>query len=278
VLNRLAPQGRRNVIFAVKQTGVPIGGVLAGILLPALALGLGWRAALTCCAVGTVLVALALSPLRAAWDARRDPAAPFLSAGGNSVAALSRNRALRALAVVGAIYAAVQLSFAAYLVTMLVEEFAWGAVAAGAASATAQASGAVGRLGWAALADRAGGRGMTVLALTGICTAAGLLGLLLAGSDWPPDGMLLALLCFVGACSLGWNGVLLAEAARLAPQGNAGRGVGAVLSITFVGVMVGPPLIGLGVSALGSYAAAFGVAALVALIGAAIALSARGQA
>ncbi|WP_456299917.1 hypothetical protein, partial [Falsiroseomonas oryzae] len=140
--------------------------------------------------------------------------------------------------------------------------------------AAAQASGAVGRLAWAAAADRGGGRGMQVLALAGLGTAAGLLALAFAGPGWPPDAVLVVLLCAIGACSLGWNGVLLAESARLAPAGNAGAGVGAVLSVTFFGVIIGPPLVGVLVAAAGSYALAFGAAAGVVLVGVAVALRA----
>ncbi|MFC7539086.1 MFS transporter [Siccirubricoccus deserti] len=71
VLARLAPTARRNMVFAVKQTGVPIGGALAGLVLPSLALGLGWRGAVI--GVGVVLgvAALGFGVFRPAWDAGR---------------------------------------------------------------------------------------------------------------------------------------------------------------------------------------------------------------
>ncbi|WP_270937944.1 MFS transporter, partial [Falsiroseomonas oryzae] len=144
VLNRVAPPARRNLVFAVKQTGVPIGGVVAGLALPPLALAFGWPVALWLGAAACGLAAVLLWPLRAAWDQGRDAAAPLFAGRGRLLAGLGRGSALRQLAVVGALYAAVQVSFASYLVAMLVEEFGWNAVAAGAAAAAAQASGAVG--------------------------------------------------------------------------------------------------------------------------------------
>ena len=45
VLARTAPPSRMALTFSIKQTGVPAGAALAGALLPALALRIGWRAA-----------------------------------------------------------------------------------------------------------------------------------------------------------------------------------------------------------------------------------------
>ena len=43
LLLRLMPAGRRNLIFSIKQTGVPIGGVLAGLTAPSISQSFGWQ-------------------------------------------------------------------------------------------------------------------------------------------------------------------------------------------------------------------------------------------
>ena len=43
LLMRFAPPERRNFIFSLQQTGVPIGGIAAALIAPAIALGYGWR-------------------------------------------------------------------------------------------------------------------------------------------------------------------------------------------------------------------------------------------
>ena len=43
LLNRVAPPHHRSRIFSLKQTGVPVGALLAGALLPPLASWSGWR-------------------------------------------------------------------------------------------------------------------------------------------------------------------------------------------------------------------------------------------
>ncbi|MDB5317457.1 MAG: transporter [Rhodospirillales bacterium] len=271
VLTRLAPPARRNLVFGVKQMGVPLGAALAGLVLPGLALAIGWRGAALCVGLVVSVAALALGVFRSAWDAGRDASLPLRGAGGG-LRLLRGRPALASIAVIGALFSAAQLSLGAYAVTMLVEEFAWAPVAAGAVAAALQIAGAAGRLLWAWIADRVGS-GLFVLMLVGLMAAACSLLLPLA-IFWPPAA-LVVLLCLLGLCAAGWNGVALAEASRLAPAGAAGHATGAVLSVTFAGVVTGPTLFALIFSAVGSYAMAFALLAVLPLAGAVLAW--RGQ-
>jgi MFS-type transporter involved in bile tolerance (Atg22 family) len=72
--------------------------------------------------------------------------------------------------------------------------------------------------------------------------------------------------CF-GATAIGWNGVQLAQVARLAPAGQAGAVTGAAGFITFAGVVVGPPTFALLAGVTGSYRVGFVAFASLALIG-----------
>lgn len=271
VLSRLAPPARRNLVFGVKQMGVPLGAALAGLALPGLAMLVGWRGAALAVALVVVVAAVALGVFRGAWDAARDPSLPLRGAGGG-LRLLRGRPALASIALIGALFSAAQLSLGAYAVTMLVEEFAWSPVAAGAVAAALQIAGAVGRLAWAWLADRTGS-GFFVLMLLGVMAAACSLPLPLA-LGWPPAA-LVVVLCMLGFCAAGWNGVMLAEATRLAPAGAAGHATGAVLSVTFAGVVTGPTLFALIFAGVGSYAMAFALLAALPLAGAVIAW--RGQ-
>ena len=274
LLSRLATPARRNMVFAVKQTGVPLGAAAAGLLLPSLSLVLGWRgAALAVCGALATAV-LALQGFRRDWDAERDPAAPLRSGSGSALRVLRRSPGLVALAATGALYAAIQLALGAYAVTMLVEEFGWGAVAAGVAAALVQGMGAVARLAWAWLADR-WHAGLPVLAVIGLGSAASAVLLPLAIA-WPVPAVL-ALIGVLGFCAAGWNGVLIAEAARIAPPGQAGAATGGVLAFTFAGVVAGPSAFALVIGLAGGYSHAFAWLAALPLLGAAIAWRAHGR-
>ena len=249
VLARLAPAQRRNMVFAVKQTGVPIGGALAGLLLPSLAAGLGWRGAVLAVAVVLLLAALAFGIFHRPWAAERDPRARLGAGGGWR--ALRDQPGMAGLAAISALYSGFQLALGAYTVTMLVEEFGWTPVAAGAVAAVTQAVGAAARLFWGLVAD-AWGDGMRTLAAIGAITVAG--GLLLPLA-WPGHpAVVIGLFGLLGGSAAGWNGVLMAEAARLAAPGRAGEAAGGVLAVAFAGVVVGPSLLGALIGAAGSYA------------------------
>ena len=65
-------------------------------------------------------------------------------------------------------------------------------------------------------------------------------------------------LCFFfGLTASGWNGLFLAEVARLAPEGRVSEATGGVLITSFAGLVVGPPLFGLMVAWSNSYVPGF---------------------
>ena len=152
-----------------------------------------------------------------------------------------------------------QLSLSTYLVTYMHQGFGYSLVAAGAMMSMAQGAGIVGRLVWGVVADRVL-RGPRLLPLLGVVMTLGCLAMAALPRDWPP-GALALVVVLVSACALGWNGFFLAEVARQAPDGMAGRATGAILSCLFAGVVVGPPVFGSLASATGSYSLAFAVVA-----------------
>ncbi|MBL6456849.1 MFS transporter [Belnapia sp. T6] len=268
VLARLTPPERRNRVFAVKQTGVPIGGALAGALLPGLATGIGWRAAVLAVGLVLALAAACIGVFRRHWDAEREPDFPIAAGAGGGLIALRTRPGLGALAAISGLFSGFQLALGAYIVTMLVEEGGWAPVAAGFVSSVSQAVGIGARIAWGVVADwwRSG---MKTLAAIGVCTCLG--GALLPAALAGPAALLVVLLCLLGTCAAGWNGLLLAEAARLAAPGKAGDAAGGVLAVAFFGVVVGPSLFGLAVALTHSYALAFGLLSIFPGIGALIA-------
>ncbi|WP_299358740.1 MFS transporter, partial [uncultured Paracoccus sp.] len=129
--------------------------------------------------------------------------------------------------------------------------------------AVAQGAGVLGRLLWGWLADRHVSPRI-MLSLLGIIMAACMGGMALTGPDWALWIVILVAVAS-GATAIGWNGVFLAEVARLSPPGMAGMMTGGTLFFTFFGVVVGPPAIAAIIGATGSFAAAFAVVGLVTL-------------
>lgn len=257
LLARSTPAHRMSFVFSIKQTGVPLGGVLAGVIVPGLSDIVGWQWAFLLVAAASLLCAIAIQPLCAALDADRNPA-QRLSFGNGLMGPLRlvfSHRSLAVLAGVSFLFSMTQVSLTTYMVTFLHEDLSLGLIAAGFILAVSQAAGVAGRLLWGYVSDRLLGpvRMLAVLALLIVVCALATPLLKYTDAQW----VVLIVLSVFGSCAIGWNGVYLAEVARQAPAGQASVATGGTLAMTFLGVVVGPPLFGMIASAAGSYGAAY---------------------
>ncbi|CAG0963107.1 hypothetical protein BURK1_00818 [Burkholderiales bacterium] len=239
VLARTTPASSMSLVFSIKQTGVPAGAALAGAALPALALFAGWRMSLVIVAIAGVAVVAAAQPIRGLLDTdRRADAKVALGHAQAGVLRVLADRSLAPLVWVSFVYAAAQVSLMSYLVVHLTGALGWTLIAAGFALSIATLGGVAGRVIWGAVADRTRA---PVAVLGGLGAAAGLCAALtaIATPAWPAIAIY-ALVAAYGATAIGWNGVQLAELARLAPDGDVGAVTGAAGVITFGGVVAGP--------------------------------------
>lgn len=266
ILARAAPPHLMAFTFSLKQTGVPLGTAIAGAAVPVLVLALGWQAAALVIGCACALCAAALAPIRGRYDAVRNPAAPVsLRSAFAPVALIVRDRRLLELSLVSFVYGGMQITLLAYLVTFLVESFALSLVLAGMVMAASQLTSVAARIAWGIFADRVASRRAT-LGLLGLGMGLTAITALAATPGWP----LAALFAFAmayGATAVGWNGVFLAEIARLAPPNRVGDATGGSAFFTFLGVVVTPPLFHLVLGLTSSYGvtyALFGVPALAA--------------
>ena len=153
-----------------------------------------------------------------------------------------------------------QLSLTTFLVTYLTGVLAYGLVAAGLLLSISQVGGIVGRVLWGYMSDRTLGARRTLAFLAVLMSVMALATAALQPSM--PSALVFAILAIFGASAIGWNGVYLAEVARQAPPGQAGVATGGTLTVTFLGVVLGPPLFGALSGMLGSYRAGFAALAV----------------
>jgi predicted MFS family arabinose efflux permease len=236
ILARVTRAQHRTFIFSLKQAGVQVGGMLAGVVYPAALPMLGWRGAMAALAAVMLAWALALEPMRRRLDATRH--APPAAGASGRLAFVWGHQSLRDLAAASFVFHAMQICLNTFLVAYLVGEHGFSLAAAGLALAVAQLGGFVGRLGfWLVVGPRLGV--MTLLVWIGFgMTAAGLATGLAAGLLATPA--LWALCFFFGLTASGWNGVYLAEIARQAPAGEIARVTGGVMIMSYAGLILGP--------------------------------------
>jgi predicted MFS family arabinose efflux permease len=267
LLARFTAIKRRNLIFSIKQTGVPLGGVLAGLIAPPVTLAFGWQWAPVIVAGMAFVLMIVLQALRRNWDDDRlaagDAPPPFNPLHGFML--MWRLAPLRWLAIMSFFFAMVQFCLTTFLVTLLVEDLALSLISAGILLSLSQISGVVGRVTWGWVADRLG-NGLSLLVGAGTVSV---LGTALTGfmsPDWPVLAVQ-GVFIVTSFCAIGWNGVFLAEIARLSPPGQVGAATGGSLAINYAGVMIGPPLFAAIYFAVGSYTMSVAVLALFAAAG-----------
>ncbi|MCB1547723.1 MAG: MFS transporter [Hyphomicrobiaceae bacterium] len=265
LLIRFGPPSYRNVIFALKQTGVPLGALLGALLMPTLSQKFGWQTAFAGGALMLVLLALVAWPMRAHWDDDRQPSAPLRGQLLGGVKTVYRSRILWGLSVLGFVYSGIQVTLMSFTVTLLVKDLGWDLISAGYVAAAMNASGAIGRICWGFLADRTG-KGSLVLIAIGIGSTFVALAVSRLTSSWPTAGVT-GLLMLYGFLIVGWNGVFMGEIARASTPSEVGAATGGGLVFCFIGVVIGPTLYALLYKSIGSYALTFGVLSAVTLIG-----------
>ena len=256
ILARTTQPSQMALVFSIKQTGVPVGAMMAGAIVPSLMLGIDWQWSLVVVAMACVVSAALSQPLREAMDDLRQASLTFqMSTLTTPLRMVLGHRALSTMAACSFMFSMVQMSLTTYLVTYLHDDLAYGMVSAGLLLSVTQMGGIGGRIAWGLVADRWLGAQKT-LALLAILMASSALATALLLPTLPLWGIWSVLLVF-GASAIGWNGVYLAEVARQAPEGKASVATGGTLTFTFLGVVIGPPLFGALSSAFGTYRAGF---------------------
>lgn len=263
ILQATAPPSHRVLIFSVKQAGAPAGGALAGLIAAPIAAAYGWQVALLTGIVLAVGCALLIQPLRPQLDLEREPAKPWreaftprrLAAPLNT---LRMHRVLPPLTLQAFAFAGLQGSLFAFTVTWLVERHGYSLTAAGSLFAAMQVAGVIGRLvlGWAA--DRVGDATRS-LAIHGLVAA--VLAVLWV-SFGPGAHWLLALVLAVatGFTAASWNGIFLAEVARVAPSDRVAEASSGAILLCFLGYLTAPTAFAWAVTATGSWTLPYYVA------------------
>lgn len=278
ILGRHAPSTRRGLFFSLKQTGVPLGIALAGLLVPALLHGLGARQANLVVALICVTCAFLLQPLVRRFDGDvSERKAAVASRGGSWRAPFQlvlSSPTLRRLGLVSFIYAATQVCFLTFLVVYLSVDRGMTLTLAASTLATGQVASVIGRPLWGWIADRNGDPAF-ILGLLGL--AMGLSCVFLAQVPVQPTLLVASSAAlFCGLTAVAWNGVFYAELVQHSQADQLAEVTGGVQALTFGGAMVGPVLFSLAVSFSGSYPTVFTVLGLLpALVGALVLLGRR---
>jgi MFS family permease len=278
ILSRHSPRERRGLFFSIKQTGVPAGVAITGVLIPFLVALIDWRSALLVMACVLLVVALLIGGARRSLDPPRGPqAAPAASGEPGSgvfrtltgsvwqpLRIVFENRSLRRLGLVSLVYAFTQVVYLSFLVSALKIEHQMSLTAAAALLSASQVVSVIARVGWGYVSDRWVDPGR-LLGLLGLGMSASLMMLAFVPVGASP-ALMLGVTVVCAATAVSWNGVFYADLVRHVAPADVTRATGATQFLTFMGgVTGGAGFVGL-LSLTGSYSAGFAVVALIPLV------------
>lgn len=256
VLAKTTPKHLLSMFFSLKQTGVPLGGAIAGLMLPSLAIQWEWDGAVFIVIFLCVLGVIGCQFIRSSFDDELDDSRRFnLQSVISPFIAVLKNKEIRDLAICTLFFSIVQMCLGTYIVSYLTVDLGVSLTLAGIIMFVVQGSGVLGRVVWGVVADR---WFSSMAVLTILAFAMGICSFLIASLDssWPLWFVLVLCGAF-GATAIGWNGVYLAEVARLAPVGQAGLMTGGTLFFTYLGVVLGPPIFAAAVEKSHSFSIGF---------------------
>ena len=253
---------RRGLTMSLKQSGVPVGGMLAGVLLPSVGAAAGWRVSLLL-PLSLALVVLVV----VLWlhDEERMPMTTMpVVPRGNVTLRLPLGYGY------GLIMAGTQVTVFAFTAVYLVEERGLSPSMSGLLLALLFVGGITGRLAWGWLSDVRDEDRTRLLPLVA-CLGAGLL----VSLTMVADGAVPLVLFLIGACSVGWNGVYIAAVAEATQPEHVGAASGASMVLINLGAVVVPVAVGFVIESLGGWRAGWFACAVLSLVGAGVAAASR---
>ena len=226
LLNREVAVHRHGLAFGAQQAGAPMGALLAGLALPAVAIPFGWRWAF--------VVAAALALASVAWAPRTDSARVHRGSPGRRPRGFT---SVHALAVAAVLASAAGVGFVSFLVIYAVDN-GMSEGAAGLLLAGVSLAATISRIVLGLFADRGGQEPLRPVATM---LAASVTGYLLLTAGEP--GVIAAAALLAGSLGWAWPGGLNLAVVQRSPEAPAGA-VGVMMTGLSVGAVVGPLLTG----------------------------------
>ncbi len=244
------PASERGTAMGVRQMSVPLGGAIAALTLPSVALIHGWRFALFLAGLTSLAIGLGVLCLY------REPGelpAPISRTSAAGLRDLARRKDILAGLIYAFILSGGQWCFLTYVELYLNETLGMSIPLAASLLALGQVSGTGSRVLWGLFSDRFFcGRRKPVLLLVGALAALTTLFVALLSSA-TPFWIIWILIALWGSTVMGWNGIYLALVSELAGIRVAGLAIGLSSTFAFLGIVVVPPVFGFLVDAGFSY-------------------------
>ena len=277
ILARVCPPRLAPVIFSIKQTGVPVGSLIGGLLIPLLltisVYSATFKTPIHLDAYGTAFVtglivyfvAFFLQPIRAHFDADRNPSVELTFSGvSETMKFVISHPQLRDISFGAFAFGGLQSIFSGFFILFLIDGLDYSEAEAGSAFAISAFTAVGARIFWGYLGSTLFSA-RTILGGIGMFGTVGAVLTSMYDASWSYS-LILWVAILYNITSLSWHGILLAEIARLSPPDRVGGVTGGVLSFTSVAMMIYPAVYGGLLAITDSYGVGFLLCSIPALV------------
>ncbi len=235
----------RGLAMGIRQAGIPIGGALAGVLIPFLTVQYNMTYAINSiaciCIMGGVLFFVFYKEPYVQEEARK---------GHNNISfwmelkVVICKKELYPIYITGICMISLQMVLVGHFMKFLAGEQSITSIVAGTVFSVMFFSGMIGRIALAAISDVLYKGNRRIPLFIAVCASIGMILLLVMNIHTIMSGVLYSVSALLGFFSIGWFSLFIAEVAELASEESVGITVSVALTLNQIAIIVAPVLFG----------------------------------
>ncbi|EMY8534488.1 MFS transporter [Bacillus cereus group sp. TH43LC] len=235
----------RGLAMGIRQAGIPIGGALAGVLIPFLTVQYNMTYAINSiaciCIIGGLLFFMFYKEPYVQEEARK---------GHNNISfwmelkVVICKKELYPIYITGICMISLQMVLVGHFMKFLAGEQSITFIVAGTVFSVMFFSGMIGRIALATISDVLYKGNRRIPLFIAVCASIGLMLLLVMNIHTITSGVLYGVSALLGFFSIGWFSLFIAEVAELASEESVGITLGLALTLNQIAIIVAPVLFG----------------------------------
>ncbi|PEB05973.1 MFS transporter [Bacillus cereus] len=235
----------RGLAMGIRQAGIPIGGALAGVLIPFLTIQYNVTYAINSiaciCIIGGLLFFMFYKEPYVQVDARKGR---IKISFWTQLKVVICKKDLYPIYITGICMISLQMVLVGHFMKFLVKEQSITSIVAGTVFSVMFFSGMIGRVILASISDLFYNGNRRTPLFIAVCASIGLILLLVMSIHTVTSGVLYGVSALLGFFSIGWFSLFIAEVAELAREDSVGITVSLALTFNQIAIIVAPILFG----------------------------------
>lgn len=247
VILKWFPKENRGLAMGIRQAGIPIGGALAGVLIPFLTVQYNMTYAINSiaciCIIGGVLFFVFYKEPYVQEEARKGH---IKISFWMELKVVICKKELYPIYITGICMISLQMVLVGHFMKFLAGEQSITSIVAGTVLSVMFFSGMIGRIALAAISDVFYKGNRRIPLFIAVCASIGLILLLVININIHTitSGVLYSISALLGFFSIGWFSLFIAEVAELASEESVGITVSVALTLNQIAIIVAPVLFG----------------------------------